>query len=440
MLQRLYTADVPRRPSGHVDDPKAVGVRVRAARKRSGLSQRALSFPGCTPAYVSRIEAGARIPSYQILREFARRLGVSAEYLARGDEGNAADADTLFEAEVALRLGDETRAREIYEQIEAEGADASSIARAQVGLGQLAGRRGEIDEAISLLEGALAGAALPPSDAAIAGNALGRAYAGQGRFEQALAIFRRFLTAARERNDRFDIIRFSLLLANAFVDSGNFASAQEVLSEVLESAQRTLDPMMRASLYWSQSRLYSSQGRSDLAAQYAQMTIATLKASEHTIEAARALLLLAHVENDRGDPETALELADEGEPVVAAAGETVDEAMFTIERARALDALGEAEEAASLLLGVIPRLATASPVSAARAYAAAANFFRSHGDWEKALELYELAADRLVTPDRHRADVLKAMAEIYEEQGRPDRALQLLKEALSAAANVVGGW
>ena len=54
--------------------------------------------------------------------------------------------------------------------------------------------------------------------------------------------------------------------------------------------------------------------------------------------------LLAFIENDRGNPEAALELVDEGEPIVAAAGQTTDAAMFTIERARALSALGEGKK------------------------------------------------------------------------------------------------
>src|SRR6187455_1916450 len=65
---------MPRQKSTHVDDPRAVGERLKAARERAGLSQRQLSFPGCSPAYISRIESGDRIPSLQLLRELGRRL------------------------------------------------------------------------------------------------------------------------------------------------------------------------------------------------------------------------------------------------------------------------------------------------------------------------------------------------------------------------------
>jgi tetratricopeptide (TPR) repeat protein len=144
------------------------------------------------------------------------------------------------------------------------------------------------------------------------------------------------------------------------------------------------------------------------------------------------LQLLAFIENDRGNPGAALELVDEGEPVVAAAGEAVTAAMFTIERARALSALGEGEEAVALLLGIVPRLNAAAPKDAARAYSAVADIFRKQGDTARALELYELAVEQAPVPDRHVVAALTAMAEIHEEQGNGDMALELLKRALAA--------
>ena len=53
---------MPKQKSQHVDDPVAVGQRLREAREAAGLSQRDLSFSGCSAAYISRIEAGTRIP------------------------------------------------------------------------------------------------------------------------------------------------------------------------------------------------------------------------------------------------------------------------------------------------------------------------------------------------------------------------------------------
>lgn len=423
---------MPRRPSTHVDDPVAVGGRLREARHAAGLTQRDLSFDGCTAAYVSRIEAGARVPSLQILHEFAKRLGVTPEYLATGRPSPADLSSDLLEAEVALRLGDEQRAEELYEAARDDADSAAALARARLGLGRLALRRGDVPGGVTLLEQALESGELAPGDASAAANALGRSYVALSRFDDAFALFGRFLEVARSRDDHFDQIRFAMLLANTYVDHGDFARAHSTLGEVLDLARNTGDPLLRASVYWSQSRALLSEGDPDRAAEYAQLALATLKASEQTLEAARALLLLAFIENDRGNPEAALELVDEGQPIIAAAGEATDAAMFTVERARALSALGEGEEAVALLLGIVPRLNAAAPKDAARAYAAAADIFRKQGDIARALELYELAVECSPVPSRHVAAALTAMAEIYEERGDAQKALELLKQALAA--------
>src|SRR5688572_4330760 len=124
----------------HVDDPAAVGRRLKEARLAAGLSQRALSLPGCSSAYISRLEAGDRVPSLQLLRKLALKLGADEEYLARGVTRVEQAPVELVEAEVALRLGDVHLARERYEAVlEATSAPAARQRAAQ----QLARLRGE---------------------------------------------------------------------------------------------------------------------------------------------------------------------------------------------------------------------------------------------------------------------------------------------------------
>jgi transcriptional regulator with XRE-family HTH domain len=91
----------------HYDDPSEVGRRVFEAREAAGLSQRELAFPGCSAAYISRIERGERIPSLQVMRELARRTGVSEQTLAFGRETlDDAVAESVRAAEVAEAGGD----------------------------------------------------------------------------------------------------------------------------------------------------------------------------------------------------------------------------------------------------------------------------------------------------------------------------------------------
>lgn len=91
----------------HVDDPAAVGRRLRDARIAAGLSQRKLSFPGCSAAYISRLEAGERVPSLQLLRKLAQRLNADEQFLATGVERIEQEPPELVEAEVERRLAGE---------------------------------------------------------------------------------------------------------------------------------------------------------------------------------------------------------------------------------------------------------------------------------------------------------------------------------------------
>jgi transcriptional regulator with XRE-family HTH domain len=113
----------------HVDDPAAVGRRLKDARTSAGLSQRRLSFPGCSAAYISRLEAGDRVPSLQLLRKLAAKLGVDDEYLATGTERIEQISPQLVEEEVGRRL--RGAAREAERGRPAEGlADPADRARA----------------------------------------------------------------------------------------------------------------------------------------------------------------------------------------------------------------------------------------------------------------------------------------------------------------------
>ena len=69
--------------------PTPVGERIRTRRLELGLSQRELSAPGVSYAYISRIEAGFRRPSVKALRKLAPKLGVSVHWLETGRDDPA---------------------------------------------------------------------------------------------------------------------------------------------------------------------------------------------------------------------------------------------------------------------------------------------------------------------------------------------------------------
>ena len=119
----------PRTP--HYDDPIAVGNRLHAAREAAGISQRELAFPGCSAAYISRIERGERIPSLQVMRELARRIGISESVLAYGREQiDAAVSDAVHAVEAAEVAGDRAQVAKAYRALSRAASQAAKSAPA----------------------------------------------------------------------------------------------------------------------------------------------------------------------------------------------------------------------------------------------------------------------------------------------------------------------
>lgn len=424
---------MPRQKSTHVDDPTAVGRRLRKAREGAGLSQRQLSFSGCSPAYISRIEAGDRIPSLQLLRELGKRLGVSEDFLATGAaDAGPATRQRLVDAEVALRLDDVDLARELYEGLLAAAADERTRAEALEGLGHVAYRQGNPRDAIELFEESIALLGVNFCERPLLAEMLGRSYALLGELGRAIALFERCRERFREQGDPINEIRFAVILGYALTDNGSFADAERVLGETLEAGKSVRDPITRARLYWSQSRLRGEQGQSELSAQYALEALETLRATEDTYLLALAHQLLAHAYNDSDRSSEALELLREARPVLEAAATPIQIAHYEVEEARALAAVGEHEEAAALAMRARSKLGDAQPVEAGRAYVLLAEIFDRTGDDARARELYELGIELLESqpPSRYLVAAYKRLGALLEQQGRPDEALEVLKRAL----------
>jgi tetratricopeptide (TPR) repeat protein len=422
---------VPRRKSTHVDDPVAVGERLRAARERAGLTQRDLAFPGCSPAYISRIESGDRIPSLQLLRELGRRLGVSEDYLATGENRAAPDDARLLDAELALRLGDADDAQHLYEEVLQSPWSKEDYGRALAGCGELAFLRGDPREAISQIERALGVWGAQPEERPALAETLGRAKAMLGKADEAVGIFRRCLEASERREDTIEQLRFAVLLANALIDEGDFGPAAEVLASSVAQTEGARDPLLRARIYWSQSRLYGMQNQHTQAARYARRALEIVELAEDDYYTARAHEMMAHIELDRERPEEALALLEKAWPLYERSANPADQAGFRLEEARALAQLGRREEAASLAMQVSGLLVDAKPRQAGRSYALLAEIYASIGEPDRARELYELAIEKLQpTPDRYLVDAYSKLAALLENEGDADAALSVLKRAM----------
>ena len=417
-----------RQKATHVDSPEAVGRRIRTAREQAGISQRHLSFPGCSPAYLSRIEAGQRTPSLQLLRELGRRLGLTADYLAVGEP--SAPVDPVTEAEVALALGERDEARHQFSAL-VDSSQGAERARAATGLAAVLLDDGAVDEALELLAEAVHLLGESVADFPRTVEAFVRACSAKGDLVSAAGL----LTRVRSQLPDGDLrsLQYGVLLANVYIDQGDQARATSLLGDLRAASETLRDPLLFARTLWSQSRLHVAGNNPALAAHFAAEAVALIRSTEHSEYAARAHHLLAYIELQRGDPRAALQHLDEGWPLVGASADRLAQAQFRLERARALAALGETTEAQEIATALLTDLEHLAPVDATRCAGVIADLLAQAGEPERALETYEMAVELL--PNRESpmlVDLFTRWSDLLAAQGRTDEALAVARRALAA--------
>src|SRR5439155_10442404 len=297
-----------------VSSGETIGARLKRLRLQKGLSQRDLSSPGVSYAYISRIEAGARTPSVKALRKLAQKLEVSVEYLETGRDIREVDDRELrlADAELELRLSDDVSgAEEKLESILQESTfagDVTSAIRAQIALGLAAAQRGEHLAAAERLERVVGEAAVPaPHRRPDLYTTLGQCYAALGAPDRAVRIFEECLARVQEDipEDHTIYIRYATFLSYALTDAGDYTRAADVVHDALSLAGDQADPNARVRLYWSLGRLRVIEGQSSEALEYIRNAIALLKVTDDTLTLARAHVLAAGAELRTGSPEEA---------------------------------------------------------------------------------------------------------------------------------------
>ena len=141
--------------------------------------------------------------------------------------------------------------------------------------------------------------------------------------------------------------------------------------------------------------------------------------TEDTYRTGRAHQLLAHIELDGGKPTRRWRSSTRVGR--CSRRRTRSSAPSTASRRRAaLAKLGRKEEAAALAMQISGIIADAHAEDAARSYSTLAEVYEEMDDRDRALELYELAAELLgpKNPNRYLAGIYARMAELYEAEGR----------------------
>jgi transcriptional regulator with XRE-family HTH domain len=421
-------------PSAH----ETIGERLRRLRLERGFSQRELSGPGVSYAYISRIEAGERRPSVKALRQLAKKLGVSADYLETGSDLSASAQRELrlADAELALRLADEPSEAEA--QLRAilaestESGDRPSAARAQTALGLAALWQGRYDDAVAQLESALATMPFHPGANGDVYASLARAYAATGATDRAVSLLEDCLRQidATAPDDAL-YVRFAGYLSAALTDAGELERSEAVTREAMQRARNIDDPYTRVRVYWSLARVLEVEGRSNEALLYVRRAIALLEATDDTLHLARAHLLGAAIsvaDESIGDAEDHVGIASR---LLGPRPEPHDLALLRINESRVATASNDARRGEELARDALALLGTSHEGDQGEAYVALAEALAARGADQTAEDTFRTAIDLLSSHNASREleRAYDGLSAVLARTGRPAEAADVLAHA-----------
>jgi tetratricopeptide (TPR) repeat protein len=424
-------------------EQESIGERLRRLRAERGFSQRELSSPGVSYAYISRIEAGTRQPSVKALRKLARKLGVSPEYLETGSEiGDSERREiVLSDAEIELRLAGaaedaEHRLAELLAEA-TEAGDKSAAARARIALGTAAADAGRIDEAARLLEEATAEDGVTPVARPDVYAQLGQLYLARGETRRAAELFERCLAdvTAEAPEHTTARVQFATGLSHALSEGGELERAQEFLDEVLAAQEEITDPYKRVELYWSLARHSGAGGRQTVALEHSRRATALLDALEDTAQLGRAHLLCGSILLRRGDADAAQAQLERAERLFASQPGAHDVALLRIEQARRAVFLGDAADGVARSRQALELLDDARSGDRAAASVTLAEALALGGETDDATDAFRAAVESFEQAGQvhEAAQAYRSWGRILRDAGREGEALDALDRAAELA-------
>jgi tetratricopeptide (TPR) repeat protein len=416
-------------------------------RIRQGLSQAQLALPELSDSYVSLIESGKRIPTPDVVRLLARKLGCSASYLASGIDEEAQDRmrETLEYAEIALQNGEAAEARDRVAAL-LDDDDLASLPeyarRARWAYALALEATGALDEAIG--EFAALTAVLSPdydTEEWIRLNiAMSRCHREKGDPARSVAVaegaFAR--VAARPGPWSDETVKLGATLVGAYLERGDLVSGAQLAERLIEQADAIGSPGARMAAYWEAAIVARYQADFEKAVTYGERALALLGEAADLRNLSRlrgeygTLMLLARPD----DAERARdELQRATREMTATAAGGIDIARCLTELARAELALGQPRKAADRatealdLLGDDPRPATAG------ALIVLAEARVRLGRPESAIEVLDRAMEclRQMEPSREAAEGWFNLAELLSQTGDEERRAEAYRRALTCA-------
>jgi transcriptional regulator with XRE-family HTH domain len=420
-------------PRLHPVDPLP-GTRIRAARLRAGLTQKALAGDRYTGSYISALEKGLTRASMAALQYLAGRLSVPTDYFIRDEKPRWA----RMHADLLLASEDWPGAVDAYTTL--LDGELLDIERALVRRGRAEAYCRLQQPGDALIDAAAAYpvlvAAGRQADAAYAAYWLAYAHYQLDNPGEARALIQQVLAEVRAGLSVQADFRLRLLVALASIErvEGRHRQALAYLEEGRLLAEE-LDARRRATFLFSLALSYSDVGDHEAALTTGTqaLTLYDAASAEHEVAALENALALTHLE--LGNLGRAGSLATRARREAQRLGDERLHSHVLETEARIALAAGHVDEAVAQATATIDLAQSiAYPRSEADALLTRARAHRAAGHAAKAADDFGTAAELLRRngPRSQLREVLRDWSELLVDDGRHAEAVVLLTEAVDA--------
>lgn len=396
-------------------DPETVRLRIREG---AALLERG-DLAAAHEAFEHAVSAAGTVGDPTLRGRANNRLGTAALHL-----GDAEAAVEAFERSVAA-----------YRESDRPAGRATPL----VNLGIVRRQLGDGERALERLEAAraaLAGAG-DPAHLAEVRRELGRTHEARGDERTAAERYAGALAAAERADAHLTVAAVAADLGGVRQSLGEYGAAREHLERSLATAAELGDDATLADAHDALAGLAAQRGDTDDAREHAESALSAARDAGDPAAVARAMARLGERAREDGDPDRAAEYHREGLDAARGIGAGAIAALNLVGLARDAVEQGAFDRAADHAGTATDLFEGDPPPSLAVAVARVrADCDREAGDVEGARERLRAALDAAADRPPLRAQLLADLAELADERGEEDRAVELATEARDLAAEV----
>jgi tetratricopeptide (TPR) repeat protein len=421
-----------------------IGTRIRDLRISKGMTQTALCGDGISSGYVSLIESGKRHPSDKMVREIARRLGVSADELLQVDEGPREDpresdharVDVNF-ARMSLANGSPAEAARIISRLELDRLDNTTANDAASVLAQSLEQTGDMAGATRVLRSLVDRNRRDQAWLALARAAtnLTTMLFESGDINAAVD-FGRGCMAEIERaglGGSDEHLRLGAIYMFALFARGDTLSATEVVENLIKVADRVGTPRARGSVYWNAGVVAHRRGAVDEALRLTDRAVALLSEEEESRDLPRLRVNYAWLLLHQEVPDAIRAMAELDRAEKAMRGSKLELGVIHTLRGRAYLCLGQYDDAAEHAASALQMLGPSEHIDRTEALILLGDVGAARFEEDLAHESYREAHKVLsgMDPSREVARLWRQLGDSLRRYGDQPGALTAYDAALA---------